>query len=926
MKSLTLRTQLYIYATHLAGIVIAALQINDLDLSNPWLLGVLCVLASLALILKVEGATNRSHYTFSFLVYGFAFAIYGSAEAILVIVVSNLVEWIWNKPAWYIQLFNTGSYTLVMAAAGLAAAWINPTNSPNTWQTALAILVGMAVFNLLNHLMVAIVVWFARGQNFKESGIFDFFPLMLDLTLLYFGASLSVVWNYNPYALGLFAIPLYLIYNTLRVPALERQTEIDAKTGLFNHAYFKKHLSNELARSNRFDRPLSVILADLDLLRNINNTYGHLAGDEVLIGMAKAMKASVRDYDVVCRFGGEEFAILLPETTLPQAFERAETLRKAIESLEFTVPTSVTPIRATMSFGIAQRENFSQTPDEITHNADLALYHSKLTGRNRSYAYVNAEYVDFQTIDGQISLSKKAGPEAHEEAVKPTSQQQMTEAPELRAAEVTAATPPLADQTVPAESESPRKQMKTKKPNHAVDIFIGMLALVSLLSFMTILRWMPFAGINESFDWFGLMAIAFLIIMSEGFSIDLYIGQTSVSTSAIPILVAYLIFGTTGVVVGSLVIATALLLKYRSPFNRFVFNLSNHILAGSLSLVFVVVVGNDFMDLAPVYQIALSLISAAILYFTTSWMVAFGMSLDLKQPAKQIWREQYRWLAPYYLGIGFIAYALIFGYRHDHIIGLLLMVIPMILLRVSQKQYIERTRQIVTELRDKNQVLKKNSDEIVELNEGLLTTLSEIIDLRDPYVLGHSKQVSKYAVSISKIMGLNDKQIDLIRKAGLLHDIGKLGISMDILTKPGKLTPDEYETIKEHAALGGDLVKNSPSLRSLAAIIRHHHEYYNGQGYPDNIAGNQISIESRIISVADAIEAMTSDRPYRKALKHEQVLEEIKKHSGSQFDPTVVAAALTMLSKEFGGQRIASEQTDIQLRVSEKFALQTQSL
>ena len=245
--------------------------------------------------------------------------------------------------------------------------------------------------------------------------------------------------------------------------------------------------------------------------------------------------------------------------------------------------------------------------------------------------------------------------------------------------------------------------------------------------------------------------------------------------------------------------------------------------------------GNNFLELNPLYQIILSLTSAAILYFTTTWMVAIGMSLDLKQPALQIWKEQFSWLAPYYMGIGFIAYALIFGYRYDHVTGLLLMVIPMILLRISQKQYIDRTRQVVAELREKNQILKKNSEEIVEISEGLLLTLSEIIDLRDPHVLGHSKQVSKYAANIAKLLGLNEKQIDLIRRAGLLHDIGKLGISMEILTKPGKLTRDEYEIVKEHAALGGDLVNNSPSLRPLVSIIRHHHEYYNGKGYPDKL-------------------------------------------------------------------------------------------
>ena len=892
MKSFSFPTKLYLFATCLAGIGIFASHIREIDLRNPWLLVALCVLASLALILKVEGSTNRSHYTFSFLVYGFTFAIFGPSEGMLVIVVSNLVEWIWNKPSWFIQLFNTGSYILVMGAAGLVYSWINPTKSADTWQAALAIIFSMAAFNMLNHLMVGIVIWLARGENFKKSGVFEFFPLMLDLTLLYFGASLSFVWNYNAFALGLFLIPLYLIYSTLRVPALERQTEIDSKTGLFNHEYFKKQLNNELARANRFDRPLSIILADLDLLRNINNTYGHLAGDEVLIGMAKTMKDAVRDYDVVCRFGGEEFAILLPETTLSQAYERAELIRKAIENIEFTVPTSLTPIRATMSFGIAHRENFSQTPDEITHNADLALYHSKLSGRNRSFAYVNDAYVDLGINNDVAPTSRKT---IHDFPMKDTGpvvqKTHLSETVQPAAAEINDSSL----KTDSVERDTPKRDGKSRGSDHTVGIFIGILALVSLLSFVAIIRWMPFMANSATFDWLGLIVISVLIAMSEGFSIDLYVRQTSVSTSAIPILVAYLIFGPVGVVWASLILAISLIIKYRSQFSRFVFNFSNHILAGTLSLGLILLAGNNFLGLNPLYQIILSLASAAILYFTTTCMVAFGMSLDLKQPALQIWKEQFSWLAPYYIGIGFITYALIFGYRYDHVTGLLLMVIPMILLRISQKQYVDRTRQVVAELREKNQMLKKNSEEIVELNEGLLATLSEIIDLRDPYVLGHSKQVSQYATNIAKLLGLNEKQVDLVRRAGLLHDIGKLGISMEILTKPGKLTPDEYETIKEHAALGGDLVNNSPSLYPLVSIIRHHHEYYDGKGYPDKLAGNQILIEARIVAVADAIEAMLSDRPYRKALKPEQVIEELNKYSGSQFDPLVVKTAIKML-------------------------------
>ena len=882
----------------------------------------LCVLASLALILKVEGSTNCSHYTFSFLVYGFTFAAFGPTEAFLVIVVSNIVEWIWNKPAWFIQLFNTCCYILVMAAAGLVYQWVNPSNSPATWQSALAIVLSLATFNMLNHLMVGIVVWLARGENFKKSGIFDLFPLMLDLTLLYFGASLSIVWNYNPFALGFFLVPIYLIYSTLRVPSLERKTEIDGMTGLFNHEYFKKQLVSELARANRFDRPLSVILADLDLLRNINNTYGHLAGDEVLIGVAKALKASVRDYDVVSRFGGEEFAILLPETTIPQAYERAELIRGEIEKTEFTVPTSMTPIRATMSFGIALRENFSQSADEITHNADLALYHSKLSGRNRSFAYVNDAYADFMVNNSNLNPPLEPNPELPEENAESVGQ----EPPAVNA--IRAVVVEKADPTPEAESAKEDTQEnpgKSRGPNQAVGIFIGALALISLLSFAAVLRWMPLVENSTTFDWPALVVISVLVILSEAFSIDLYVRQASISTSAIPILTAYLIFGSLGVVLASLVLAISLIIKYRSPVSRFVFNFSNHVLAGTLCLWLIVWAGGNFMGSTPLVQIVLSLLAAAILYITTTWMVAFGMSLDLKQPALQIWKDQFSWLAPYYIGIGFITYTMVFGYKHDHVTGLLLMVIPMLLLRVSQKQYVERTREVVKEVREKNQVLKKNSDEIVELNEGLLVTLSEIIDLGDPFVLGHSKRVSQYATAIAKSLGLKEKQIDLVRKSALLHDIGKLGISKDILTKPGKLTRDEYETIKEHAALGAGLVKNSPSLRALVPIILHHHEYHNGQGYPDKLAGNQISIEARIIAVADAIEAMLSDRPYRTGLKKDQVIEELTKYSGSQFDPLVVKVAIKMLEAAAAEEGALQAYTDKDEEIAPHLIIEEQS-
>jgi diguanylate cyclase (GGDEF)-like protein/putative nucleotidyltransferase with HDIG domain len=889
MKELSFSTKLYLCLTYAAGLTIFVWQMSRLDASKPWILVILCLLASLALIFKVEGPTNRSHYTFSLLVYGFTFTLYGIPEVILVIAVSNFAEWIWSRPPWYIQLFNSTCYIVVAQAAGLVYYWINSGNDLVAPQAVLAIALGMLTFNLLNHLMVGIIVRLARRENFRQSGVFDFFPLILDLTLLYFGASLSFVWMYNNFALVLFLIPIYMIYSTLRVPALERKTEIDIKTGLFNHEYFKQQVTNELSRANRFDRPLAIIMADLDLLRNINNTYGHLAGDDVLIGVAKTLRQSVREYDVTARFGGEEFAILLPETTIEQAYERAESIRKAIEEIEFAIPTSVSPIRITMSFGVACRESFAQLTDEIIHNADTALYHSKLSGRNQAYAYTHDGYTNYQGSMPQISVVETSLPKRGKETYR-SSQSSSNESIHGEPASK------VGFKSDPSQLERPATSQSSKT---IVNLYIALIALISLISFAALSRvTSPTGYFATSSEWVSLLVICVLIAFSEWFSVNLYFYQTAVSTSAILILTGYLLFGPVGILAVSLVVATTLFVKYRSPVSRFFFNFSNHILAGVLCCALPLLAGKTYLEWDPAGQILLLLVSAVVMYFATTWSIVVGMSLDLKQPARQIWKEQYSWLVSYYIGFGLIAYTLIFGYLHAGIVGILLMTVPMVLLRFSQKQYISRTREAVLELREKNLILKKSSEEIGELNEGLLEILSEIIALRDPYVLGHSKQVSCLATKIAKRMKLDDGRIELIRKGALLHDIGKLGISEEILRKPSRLTTEEYEIMKRHTTIGAGLVEKSPALRPLVPMVRHHHEFFDGKGYPDKLKGSQIPIEARIVALADAIEAMSSERPYRKAFALPAVINEIKRCAGTQFDPLIVEVAITAIESE----------------------------
>jgi len=879
MKDLSSQTKIYIILTIVAGSAILVWLLLNYSWQNYWALLALSGLASLAFFFKVEGTTNRSHYNISFLVYGFTFVFLGPEASIVVILISNLVDWAWHKYAWYIQGFNIASFIIVVYISGLVYSFINPEMSLLSFEGILGAMTSLAIFTLLNHLMIGLVVWFARGESFAKSGIFDVLPLMIDYTLLCMGAGTALIWVLNPFAIPLTILPLYLIFTTLKVPALERKTEIDSKTGLYNAKYFSDMLKKELDRAHSFDRPLTVVLADLDLLRNINNTYGHLAGDEVLIGVANALKNSLREYDIVARFGGEEFIILMPETEPEEAFQLIEDIRATIDASKFSIPTRITPIKVTVSFGIAGRMGFSETPNEIIHNADSALYHSKLNGRNRTCVYTDQGFEILCEPGNEISLTEDIF--KFEETVHGSKYRDLPDSPQEKSLQ-------KAQET---DNPNPPQPPGNKRPRWLINLFIGILIIIAFPLSMFINQ--PTSGI----DWYGLSLFALLVIVTEGLSIDIYVKNTSVSTSAAPILAGTLLYGPIGAVVLALTFAMVAKIKHHSPLNRFVFNSINQMIAGLLLSGIILLAGKSFTAYSLIVQLLICVVSALIVFLSTTVLISLAIKIDAGISFQQVWKEKFSWLTPYYIAMGLIAYALILGYQTTGLVGLAVILIPLLMLRLSVKQYIDRTITMVNELRGKNNLLESNSQEINKLNEDLLKALAEVIDLRDPFTLGHSQYVTRYSVLIAKKLGLPQERIDLIRNAGLLHDIGKIGIPDEILLKPYPLTKEEFMIIQRHTTLGADILEKAHSLKHLSPIVRHHHERYDGNGYPDRLKGQNIPIEARIIAIADAVEAMASDRPYRRALSFDKIKEELKRNSSTQFDPVITETILQILQE-----------------------------
>ena len=188
-------------------------------------------------------------------------------------------------------------------------------------------------------------------------------------------------------------------------------------------------------------------------------------------------------------------------------------------------------------------------------------------------------------------------------------------------------------------------------------------------------------------------------------------------------------------------------------------------------------------------------------------------------------------------------------------------------------------------------------EDLEQLLISTVTSLISTIDAKSPWTKGHSERVTKYAVEIAKEMGLREKDINHVRMCGLLHDIGKLGTFDGLLDKPGKLTEEEYELIKKHPGQGADIIAPIKQLNSIIPGILHHHERYDGKGYPLGIRGSDIPLCASILAVADSFDSMTADRPYRKSPGREFAISELKRCSGTQFDPKMVEVFLRVLAK-----------------------------
>ena len=876
----------------LSGTVVALaplLSRVDSDRREPWTtFAILAACAGIAHLLLVITPKNEG-YAIDIVFVIAAVLLLPPELAVLVAVAQFIPAWLKERRPWYIQIFNTCDSMLAILAASAVYRYLPETllGSSHLHYALTAAAAGV-IFVAVNHLLLDEVVHLARGHSFRELGVFSPSNYAPDLVLVSVGIAVAAFWRYNAVLVPFALVPLVLIQRSLAVPALEAEVRVDPKTGLYNARYFGGVFAEALERARRRRRPLALMMVDLDLLREINNTYGHLAGDRVIRAVAEVFRAHLRIEDVPARFGGEEYSVLLPDTPLDQALEIAERIRREVAAWPIHVETAAEPIRATVSIGVACFPTDGTTQTELIHQADLAVYRAKLQGRNR-------------VVAASTELGLLIEPSRAATVVIPEDGEYVTPPP-----------PPAVKPKVE------RRRTRAREWLRVSDVPRPLMRLVAVLTFAGVAGGVAGAIFGSSRDLVGMGALVTLIAIGQVLAIET--DDSSISVTAVGAIAGASLFGVRIALATALVAALVDWGTRRSPVHQLLFNIGALTIStigavGAFDLVLMLPLGSHRVEVIPA-----ALMAGGAYFVLNTGLLALALALESGQGWWALWRERFSWMTGHYLVYGAVAAAMVLGYDAIHAYALLVFALPLVLIRRTQEAYLSHTQGSARKLRKAAETIKKQNVSLAQANQLLrerstaaMESLSATVDARDSYTAGHSRRVQKLSLAIGRELGLSEAELDLLGYAALFHDIGKLGIPDSILLKPARLSLEEWGVMRRHADEGARIIERLGFLADAVPAIRHHHERWDGSGYPDGLAGEDIPLGARIIHVADALDSMLTSRIYQAPRPVEDALAQLRAGAREQFCPRCARSAERILTNEVeadgrlelsGGERI----------------------
>jgi putative nucleotidyltransferase with HDIG domain len=403
----------------------------------------------------------------------------------------------------------------------------------------------------------------------------------------------------------------------------------------------------------------------------------------------------------------------------------------------------------------------------------------------------------------------------------------------------------------------------------------------------------------ESVDVLMLAILVGLAAVTQRMPVFLF-RSSAISVSFASVIASYVLYGTgVAVFVALAQAAVNAFTPTRKPAIKAAFN------AGSLTTS-AFVAGELFALVAPARgDIAATLLGvgvSALGYFLVNTSLTAGViALSEGQTFFAVWRTNYSWMPVNFLATAVQGAALALASEALGVFGVLVFTLPLAVAWYSFRLYMSKSsevRQRNAELQSVNDMLRRTNDRLEESHLSVIGALIGALEAKENARAEQAAQTMAHAVAVAERLGLADDEVAAVKLGALFHDIGTIGVPETVLRKPGALDEREWNEVKAHATIGANLLSNVPMLERVRPIVLSHHERYDGTGYPQGLREDQIPLAAQIISVADAYQAMTAERPYRAAMSAKEAMRELRANAGTQFNPVVVEAFISTVVGE----------------------------
>jgi diguanylate cyclase (GGDEF)-like protein len=681
---------------------------------------------------------------------------------------------------------------------------------------------------------------------------------------------------------------------------LEREAQTDSLTGLYNHRYFHERLRRELTRASAGHESVAVVMIDIDDFKKVNDVFGHAVGDEVLAELADHLRATVRSGDVVCRIGGEEFAVIVPDSREAHTTALAGRLATRLDEVDLGLAG-----RIAVSIGIAQGPEHAANPRELVACAEAAMMTAKARGKNRVVFFDDSDTErpavgqtrgeDIRSIAHLKMLQSLAGKLNRSNDVREIA---MAIANELRL---------LIDYH--------NCRIFVRDGEELIPIaFQGELTAADRTA-AEVFR----TRVGEGFTGRVVETGESLLLHDASkckFAITIE-GTEAIEESIIAVPLKY-----GSLVTGVIVVSSLGLDQFDEDDLRLLEVLSGH---AAVSL-----------ENARLYEAQRreAEIAKALLEFGRDLAAAEGLERVLERVVEGAARLTdsrcaWLWLQEQEGGAAGVRASFgddpspagplsarslrAFAGKTEPFVDTTLHETFAVVAPFSVEgrwgaiaigpgdatDVSDRELELLGGLAHQAKLAIANASSFEGLERTFLSTveaLANALEARDEYTSSHARWITDTAIRVGQELGLDGDTLKRLELGALFHDIGKIGIPNSVLLKPGPLTDEERELIETHPELGAKIIAPIDQLQDVCGIVRACHERWDGAGYPDRKAGEEIPLEARIIFACDAFHAMTTDRPYRAALDPREALRRLEEAAGTQFDPSVVDVCLRVLA------------------------------